>query len=409
MAANPENRTTDPSLRPLNGVVVIDFTHVLAGPFCTTILADLGAEVIKIERLGAGDICRTADPFRAGESYFFTGLHRNKRSVALDLKRDAARQVIEGLVKRADVLVENFRPGALEALGFGYDRLHQLNPKLVVCSISGFGQNGPLKEFKSFDLVAQAMTGIMSLTGEPGRPPVRAGVHIGDILVGVYGAVAISAALVGRAESGRGSILDLSLFESLLSTFPYLASRYLADGELFSSVGSGDFHTVPWGAFPASDGYLVIAVYGDHMWPELCRAIGIPEIGNDPGLLTNAGRVERRHIVDTALVEALKTKTVAEWCAILAAANIPASPILNVGQALTHPHTIARDMILEFEHSKAGPIKAVRSPIHINGHSIPPSVAPGPMLGEHTDDVLKELGYDAEWIGRLRAEGSIGS
>lgn len=395
--------------QPLHGTRVVDLTHVLAGPSCTTILADLGAEVVKIEKPGVGDLSRQVDPFRHGESYYFAGLNRNKRSVALDLKRDGAKRVLEELVRRADVLVENFRPGMLESLGFGYQRLHELNPALVICSISGFGQSGPLREHKSFDLVAQAMAGVMSLTGEPGRPPVRAGVPIGDILAGVYGAVAIASALVGRATSGHGCVIDLSMFDALLSTLPYFAGRYLADGDILPPVGSGDPKVAPYGAFPAADGYIAIAVFGDDFWPSLCRAIERPDLAADPALTNTAGRVQRRQEVESALVERLKTKSVAEWCGILAVAGIPHAPVLTVGAALDHPHTQARHLILELEHQKYGKIRTVGSPINIDGDPVTVSATPGPMLGEHTEQVLTELGYDAEMIASLRAQGAIAS
>lgn len=398
--------TQDLTRRPLQGIRVVDLTHVLAGPLCTTILADLGADVVKVERLGGGDISRQVEPVREGESYYFAALNRNKRSLALDLKRDTARHALEKLVQRADVLVENFRPGTLESLGFGYDRLLELNPGLVVCSISGFGQTGPLRDHKSFDLVAQAMTGLMSLNREPGGPlPIL----LGDILTGIYGALSVASALVGRIRSGQGCVIDLSLFESLLTTFPYLAGRYLADGELPPPIGAGKTTAMPYDVFPAADGDLVIAVYGDHMWPPLCHATELPELAADAELNTSAGRIKRRQEVESALVKRLKAKTVAQWCEIFAAAGIPHAPILSIGAALDHPHTRARGMIVEFEHRKWGAVKTVGSAIHINGEPIPGSATPGPMLGEHTEHVLAELGYNSAMIERLRAEGAIGS
>ncbi|MDH2348676.1 CoA transferase [Bradyrhizobium sp. SSUT77] len=396
----------DPARRPLHGIRVVDLTHVLAGPLCTTIMADLGADVVKVERLGAGDVSRQVEPFREGESYYFAALNRNKRSLALDLKRDAAKHALEKLVQRADVLVENFRPGTLDSLGFGYDRLLELNPRLVICSISGFGQTGPLRDYKAFDLVAQAMTGLMSLTREPGRPPLR--ILMGDILTGIYSALSVASALVGRVSSGKGCVIDLSLFESLLTTFPYFAGHYLADGELPPPIDAGP-NAVPYDVFPAADGELVIAVYGDHMWPSLCRALELPELAADAELNTNAGRVKRSKEIETALVGRLKTKTVAQWCEIFAAAGIPHAPILSVGAALDHPHTRARGMIVAFEHQKCGTVKAVGSAIHINGAPVPGSATPGPMLGEHTEQVLAELGYNSATIAGLRAEGAIGS
>ncbi|MGY3372024.1 crotonobetainyl-CoA:carnitine CoA-transferase CaiB-like acyl-CoA transferase [Bradyrhizobium sp. GM2.4] len=392
--------------RPLHGIRVVDLTHVLAGPFCTTIMGDLGADIVKIERLGAGDVSRQVEPFREGESYYFAALNRNKRSLALDLKRDAARHALEKLVQRADVLVENFRPGTLDSLGFGYDRLLELNPRLVICSISGFGQTGPLRDYKAFDLVAQAMTGLMSLTREPGRPPLR--ILVGDILTGVYGALAVASALVGRVKSGKGCVIDLSLFESLLTTFPYFAGHYLADGELPPPIDAGP-NAVPYDVYRASDGDMVIAVYGDHMWPSLCRVLELPELAADAELSTNAGRVKRSKEVEAALVDRLKAKTVAQWCEISAAEGIPHAPILSVGAALEHPHARERGMIVEFAHQKCGAVKAVGSAIHINGQAIPGAATPGPMLGEHTELVLAELGYNSASIARLRAEGAIGS
>ncbi|MES5485122.1 CoA transferase [Bradyrhizobium sp. INPA03-11B] len=399
----------DNSRQPLHGLRVVDLTHVLAGPFCTTILGDLGAEVTKVERVGVGDMGRKVDPFRNGESYHFAGLHRNKRGVALDLKCEAAKPVLEQLIMRADVLVENFRPGTLEALGFGYERLRELNPRLIICSISGFGQSGPLRDQAAFDLVAQAITGLMSLTGEPGRPPLRAGVPIGDILAGVYAAAAIASALVGRARTGCGCVIDMSMFDSLLSTLTYFAGRYLADRDLLPPVGSGDPKVVPYGVFPAADGYIAIAAYGDQFWPPLCRAIERPDLAADPQLTKAAGRVERRQEIELKLIERLKDKAVAQWCEIFSAVGIPNAPVLNVGAALEHPHTVARRLILEIEHKKCGKVMVVGSPINIDGECVTASAAPGPMLGEHTEQVLSELGYDAAMIARLRSQGAIGS
>lgn len=390
--------------RPLQGIRVLDLTHVLAGPICTTILADLGADVVKIERLGHGDISRKVEPCREGESFYFAALNRNKRSLALDLKRNEGRQVLEKLAVRADVLVENFRPGTLDSLGFGYDRLLELNPALVICSISGFGQTGPLRDYKSFDLVAQAMTGLISLSSE--GAPLR--IVIGDILAGVYGSVSIASALVGRIRSGRGCVIDLSLFESLLTTFPYFASRYLADGELPTPTSSGDAMAVPYGVYRAADDDLVIAAYGDHLWHSLCRAIDLPELAADEELNTNAGRLKRRQEVESALVERLKAKTVAQWCDVFAAAGIPHAPIVSIGAALDHAHTRARGMIVEFEHPKCGTVKTVASAIHINGEPIPGSATPGPILGEHTEQLLTEIGYNSAMIARLRTEGAVG-
>jgi crotonobetainyl-CoA:carnitine CoA-transferase CaiB-like acyl-CoA transferase len=403
----PSKEAQGSTHRPLNGIRVVDFTHVLAGPLCTTILADLGADVIKIERLGVGDISRQVEPLIDGESPYFAALNRNKRSLALDLKCDSAKRVIEDLVRDADVLVENFRPGTLDSLGFGYDRLQELNPGLVICSISGFGQTGPLRDFKSLDLVAQAMTGVLSLTRDPGGYPIR--IVIGDILAGIYGAASVASTLVGRLRSGKGCVIDLSLFESLLTTFPYVAGRYLADGERPPVVNSGDPTAVPYGVFAAADGDLVIAAYGDHLWPALCRTIGSAELAADPDLATNSGRIERREEVEAALDSRLKQKTVAEWCDAFAAAGIPHAPILNVGAALDHPHTHARDMLVNLEHEKCGSIRTLGSAIHIDGKAVPGSAKAGPMLGEHTEQVLVDLGYDAASIADLRAKGAIGT
>jgi crotonobetainyl-CoA:carnitine CoA-transferase CaiB-like acyl-CoA transferase len=390
---------------PLDGIRVVDLTRVLAGPFGSTILGDLGAEIIKVESLGQGDPVRDVAPYHNEQSHYFLSLNRNKKSIALDVKTEDGRRILAELVNGADVLLENFRPGVLTELGLDPDELLERRPGLIVCSISGFGQTGPLRDKASFDLVTQAMSGAMSVTGEPGRPPVRMGLPLGDLIGGLYGSIAVCAALHRRNETGRGEIIDMSLFDGLVSLLGYLGTRYTLTGESPGPVGSGHHYTVPYGAYAAKDGYIVIACMMDHFWPKLCEALGRPELGEDPRFEKFDDRGRHRELIDEEVGAAIATRTVAEWCEIFEQADVPHAPILNVEGVMNHPHTRARGMVQEYEHDAYGAFEAIGSPMKFREGEAPND--PPPLHGEHTDEVLAALGYDAAAIAELRTASVV--
>ena len=374
---------------PLRDIRVIDVTRMLAGPFATTMLGDLGADVIKVEP-PAGDPIREIGPYVGGQSHYHLSVNRSKRSVVLDLRSNEGRVLLEQMIAQADVVVENFRPGIFAEMGFDPVRLTAEYPSLIVCSISGFGATGPMRDQRSFDLIAQAMSGIVSVTGEPGRPPVRVGVPIGDEIGGFYAAIAILAALHERDLSGRGQHLDVSMLDGLVSLLANIGGRYFATGEVSQPVGAGHPTTVPYGAFPAKDGYLIIATLTQAFWPRLCEALSLHELGADPELSTYDGRARQRERVDAAISAVLTERTVDEWCELLNTAGIPNAPILDVAGVASHPQIRAREMIQETEHPVYGRFKAFGNPLRLEGVS-PAGTMPPPMLGEHTEEVLREL------------------
>lgn len=385
---------------------MVDLTRVLAGPFGTEILGDMGAEIIKVESPRGGDPVRTIGPYVNGQSHYFLSLNRNKKSFALDLRQPAAREVLGRLLGTADILIENFRPGVLASLDLDPSDLRVRFPGLVICSISGFGQTGPWYTKASFDVVTQALAGAMSVTGEPGRPPVRLGLPLGDLIGGLYGAIAVIGSLYARNTSGEGVHIDLALHDSLVSLLGYMAGRYFATGEILGPVGSGHHTSVPYGAFAAKDGYIVVACMTDNFWPRICEAIGRPDMGVDPRYDSYDKRHATRVEVNAAVAEALATATVAEWCEVFEEMDIPHAPILDIAGVVEHPQTVHRNMIREFAHSEYGSFRTVGSPIKYAGHGDEP-VTPPPILGEHSDEILDELGYSAAEIDSMRLEALI--
>jgi crotonobetainyl-CoA:carnitine CoA-transferase CaiB-like acyl-CoA transferase len=392
---------------PLQGTRVIDLTRVLAGPFATQNLGDLGAEVWKIEPPGGGDETRRFPPFIAGESHYFLGINRNKKSLVVDLQQAAGADILRRLVARADILVENYRPGVMDRLGLGYEKLAALNPRLIYCAISGFGLSGPLSDKPSFDIVTQALTGALSINGERGHMPVKLGIPLGDMVGGVFGPIAILAALHERTLTGRGRLIDISLYDGLIGMLGYFAQLAFITGEDPPPMGSSHPNIVPYGSFPASDGSIIIAVLSESFWGKLCDALERPDLGRDPRFATPTLRRDRRDEVDRIIAEVTRTRTVAEWQERLTNFDVPHAPVLGVSAALAHPHAVARGMVVSAEHATAGSVRIVGRPIKFPDAPQRPSTAP-PTLGQHTVEVLRDqLGYSDAEIAALRRDGVI--
>ncbi|HYR01225.1 MAG TPA: CoA transferase [Casimicrobiaceae bacterium] len=372
---------------------VLELAQIMAGPTCGALLADLGADVIKVEKLPGGDDARGyREPRVNGVSAPFLMLNRNKRGLALDLKRPEGRAILLRLVGRADVLIENYRRGTMERLGLGYDTLAGANPALIYCAITGYGRDGPWADKGGFDLVAQAFAGLMAITGEPGRPPVKTGNPVSDINAGLLAAVGILAAWAHRQRTGRGQMVDTSLMEAALQQTYWHAASYFATGESPGPLGSAHILTAPYQAFAASDGWIVIGGANQANWERIADTLGHPEWRDDPRFATNSARMANLPALVAAMSDVLARKSRAEWLALLDAAGVPAGPVHSVGEALTHPQTLARGMVVALEHPDAGPTRALGCPVHLS--ETPARVdRPAPRLGEHTRELLRECGY----------------
>lgn len=392
---------------PLGGLKVLDFTRVLSGPFLTMMLADLGAEVLKVESPGHGDETRTFAPHVGGESHYFLGLNRQKKSLVIDLKNEAGVALARRLASQADVVVENFRPGVMDRLGLDYASLSEANPRLIYCAISGFGMTGPWRDMPSFDIVTQALSGALSVNGEPGRPPVKLGLPLGDMAGGIWGSVGVLSALHERHATGRGRLVDISLHDGMLGMLGYMAQIWFTTDKDPQPVGTGHPNIAPYGAYPASDGLIIIACLVQGFWGRLCEVLGRPELADDPRFATGAARIKNKVALDDIIGAVTRERPVAEWAERLGAADVPNAPILSVSQALGQPHTLAREMVVSAQHPTAGAVRMVGRPIKFPGSKQTPLQA-APVLGQHTVQVLREqLGLDAAAIEQLRADGII--
>ena len=392
---------------PLAGVRVLDFTRVLAGPAASLALADLGAEVIKIEPPGSGDETRSFPPFRDGESHYYIGNNRGKKSIVIDLKSPEGLALAKDLAAECDIVVENYRPGVMDRLGLGYETLSAINPRLIYCAISGFGMTGPLRDRPSFDIVAQALSGVLSVNGEPGRMPVKLGLPMGDLVGGINGPIGILAALYERERTGRGRLIDVSLMDGLFGLLGYIAQLPFFTGEEPKPQGSQHPNLVPYGAFPASDGAIIIACLTNSFWARICDALGFPEAGPDPRFDTLEKRRHIREEINGMISERTRQRTVDELVELFTEYQVPHAPILGIHEALTQPQAVAREMLVETEHKTLGKIPIVNRPIKFVGAPQPVPTAP-PVLGEHTDEILRDvLALTPEQIARLRDAKAI--
>jgi formyl-CoA transferase len=387
---------------PLSGVRVLDLSRVLAGPFCTMLLGDLGAEVIKVERPGGGDDTREwGPPFAAGESAYYLCVNRNKKSVALDLKSPKGIAAVRALSARSDVVLENFRVGVADKLGLGYEALAQGNPGLVYCSITGYGQTGPYRDLPGYDFILQAMSGLMSVTGEPAGEPMKLGVATVDLTAGMYAAVAILAALRSRDATGRGQRIDLALMDSALSWLANVGGNYLVSGDVPGRFGNAHATIVPYQVFRSKDGYLAVGIGNDRQYRTFCEIAGAPELSSDERFSTNPARVRNREALVPLLERVFAKRPTAEWIEHLWTGGIPAGPINTVDRALEDPNTVARGMVVGMPHPTAGSVRLVGSPMKFSATPVEYRQAP-PLLGEHTEEVLRDvLGMPPEEIRAL--------
>ncbi|HSB23006.1 MAG TPA: CoA transferase [Burkholderiaceae bacterium] len=400
-------RTAPANRGPLAGLVVLELAQIMAGPTCGALLADLGADVIKVERLPGGDDTRRyAEPQVNGESAAFMMMNRNKRSIAVDLKTDGGRRLLQQLARNADVLVENYRRGALDRLGLGFDALHADNPRLIYCSISGYGRTGPAADKGGFDLIAQGASGLMSITGEPGGAPVKVGSPVTDLNAGILGVVGILAALVHRMKSGQGQHVDTSLFEAGIHQTAWQAAIFFATGASPGPLGSAHVLAAPYQAFPTRDGWINVGGANQANWERVARIVGVPELITDARFATNGGRMAHRDELARLLGEKLRTRDTHEWLRELDVAGVPAGPIQSIEQMTRDPQTLAREMIVTLDHPAAGPTHALGVPVKLG--ATPGSVrTPAPTFGQHTAEVLREFGFDAAQIDALAAAGAI--
>src|SRR5579859_2152168 len=365
---------------PLSGITVVDVSRILAGPYCTFLMAELGARVIKVEPPGKGDDAREYGPFKNGVSTYFASINRGKQSIALDLKAEGDKRIFEKLLGKADVLVENFRPGTMEKLGYGWETLHPRYPKLIYACASGFGHTGPNSKDPAYDMVVQGLGGIMSITGHPGQPPVRIGMSIGDIGAGLYTTIAVQSALLHRERTGETTKVDIAMFDCQLALLENAIMRYTVTGEVPGPLGARHPSITPFEAFDTADGPMIIAAGNDGLWLKLCTAIGRPDLASDPNYRTNDLRNRNHSALTTEIERELKKKPSDEWIAIIGKGGVPCGPINTIDRALVHPQVEPRNMLITVEDPKAGTLKLAGNPLKFSAFADPPTRAPAPAL-----------------------------
>src|SRR5580704_1364964 len=381
-----------PQAGPLSGITIVDLSRILAGPYCTLLLAELGARVIKVEVPKTGDDARQYGPFKNGKSTYFASVNRGKESIALDLKSPADRDIFERLLDKADALVENFRPGTMEKLGYGWDSLHPRYPRLVYAAASGFGHTGPYSHYPSYDMVVQGLGGIMSITGHPGMPLTRIGTSIGDLAGGLYTTIALNAALLHRERTGEATKVDVSLFDCQLALLENAIMRYTTSGEIPGPMGARHPSITPFEAFTTKDGNLIIAAGNDGLWVKLTEALGRPDLAQDPNYKTNPLRSQHQPKLKAEIDRILGANTTEHWIGVLEAAGIPCGPVNNVEQALAHPQTAARNMLVEVDDPVTGKLSLAGNPMKLSAFADPPTRAPAPDLDADRAKILRELG-----------------
>jgi len=393
--------------RALDGIRIIDFSKALAGPYCTMLLADMGAEVIKVEMPGAGDDSRGwGPPFIDGEAAYFLSVNRNKKSITLNLKDNKAKEIALKIIGKADIVLESNRPGVMTKLGLDYETVKKINPGIIYCSISGFGQTGPYSKRPGFDQVIQGYGGIMGLTGEKGGGPLKVGIAVTDIATGMFAATGILTALYHRERTGQGQHVDASMLDGQVSWLTYQAGRYLASGNVPQRIGSAHPLIVPYQDFEASDGFINIAAGNDNLWKKFCAVTDLSDIADDPKFATNPKRVENRDEVVAIVSKKINTKTMQEWLDILNDAGVPCGPIYTVDQIFKDPQVLAREMLVEVDHPKCGKIQVTGSPIKLSETPAEITTHP-PMLGEHNSSILQEFGFSEEDITKLKEDKVI--
>ena len=403
-----DSRQYEPAM-PLAGIRVLDLGRHLAGPTCAMWLGDLGADVIKIEDPQHGEDGRASGPpFFHGESAFFLSANRNKRSLALDIKDPAGQEIFRRLARTADVVVENFRPGVMDALGIGYAAVAQENPRVIYCSLSGYGADGPEAGRPGLDQIIQGMSGLMSITGFAGGEPVRVGIPIADLLAGLFGAYGVLAALQARERTGRGQVVTTSLLESMVGMLGFQAVRYLNGGGVPPPAGNHHPINAPYGVYRTRDGYIILGATGEKRWRQFCKLLGAPEWVDDPRFATNGDRFSHREELTRLIEERLQAHTSEEWEQILNEHGIPCGPIYRMDQALEHPQVRHRQMVVELPHPRLGTVRLLGLPVKLSATPGAIRRAP-PLLGEHTDEVLREIGLSEADLARLRANGVIRS
>lgn len=389
---------------PLEGVKVLSFARHLAGPFSTMLLCDLGAEIIKIEERGEGDAARRNGPFIAGISSYFLSVNRGQKSITLDLKKEAAKKIVFEFVKQVDIVVENFRPGVMGKLGFGYEVLSQHNPKIIYASISGFGQKGPYALKPAYDMIAQSMGGTVSITGEPGRPPVRVGYSIGDIGAGLFAAIAILAALHERSISGRGQAIDVAMLDSQVALCENACARFFATGQVPQTLGTRHPLMTPFQIFATQDGYIVLITVSEKEWKKFCKVVGREDLLGDERFQSHKDRITHYSAFEPIMSELMRTRTTAEWLALLDSEGIMCGPVNNIEQVVNDPNTLAREMIVGVTHPRAGQLKVVGTPMKFSRTQCRVEKA-CPDVGEHTEEILSRiLKKSAQEIEELKKE-----